>query len=668
MNGEESASFLQRIKHIIIGKAKDPHDPHLFHKLSLVAFFAWVGLGIDGLSSSCYGPEEAFLALGSHSYLSVFVAIASIITIFVICASYNQIIDLFPSGGGGYLVASRLLSPSVGMISGCALLIDYILTITLSVASGADALFSFLPIHMIRYKLTFAILGVVVLTILNMRGVKESIFPLVPIFLIFLISHAAAIIYIIASKMPVMGDLVNSVCNDISATKVQLGLFGMIALIMKSYSMGAGTYTGIEAVSNGIPILREPKQQTAKQTMRYMSFSLAFMVLGLMIGYLLLNIHHIPGKTLNAALFHEMTRNWNADVGYIFVLVLLVSEAVILFVAAQTGFLGGPRVIGNMALDRWFPSHFALLSERFVIQNGILLMGGASLFLMVLSRGSVRFLVVLYAINVFITFFLSQLGMVRHWWRVRRRDKKWLHGIMVNGIGFMLTTFILTSVTVLKFNNGGWITIFITGSLITLAVVIKSHYSRTQKYIQKLDTIISAADFTAGMAKTHGGKSGVKKKCDTEAKTAVIMVNGYNALGLHTLFNVIRLFADNFKNFIFVEIGILNAGNFNDNDEVNILEDKVKKDLDKYVSFMEDQGYYAEGYSSIGTDVVQELSEVSGKVSEKYKQCVMFGGQVVFPKETFFTRLLYNQTTFVVQRKLYQQGIPFLIMPIRVNE
>src|SRR5512144_2690862 len=175
MDQPQKPSFARRLKTLIIGGKHDLEETSLFHKLSLIAFFAWVGLGADGLSSSCYGPEEAFNALGGHVSLSVFVALMSGITVFVIAASYSQIIELFPTGGGGYLVASKLLSPAVGMISGAALLIDYVLTITISVASGADALFSFLPPGWLSYKLMFSLFGVVVLTIMNMRGVKESI-------------------------------------------------------------------------------------------------------------------------------------------------------------------------------------------------------------------------------------------------------------------------------------------------------------------------------------------------------------------------------------------------------------------------------------------------------------------------------------------------------------
>ena len=146
MRSRQRTGLAERLRELILGRARDIRDPNIFRGLTLVPFFAWVGLGADGLSSSCYGPEESFLALGSYGFLGIFVAIAAAATVFIITSSYSQIVELFPAGGGGYVVASKLLSPEVGMVSGCALLIDYVLTITLSIASGADAVFSFLPL------------------------------------------------------------------------------------------------------------------------------------------------------------------------------------------------------------------------------------------------------------------------------------------------------------------------------------------------------------------------------------------------------------------------------------------------------------------------------------------------------------------------------------------
>lgn len=658
----------KQLKDIVIGKARPLRDPEIFHKMSLIAFFAWVGLGVDGLTSSCYGPEEAFLALKSHIFLGIFVAIATAVTIFVISASYSQIVELFPSGGGGYLVASKLLSPSLGMVSGCALLIDYVLTITLSIASGSDALFSFLPYNFQPFKIVFATAGVLLLVTLNLRGVKESVLPLVPIFLLFLATHVFIIIYALATHLAEFGTTTSAVITEVRNTQMELGLFGMFILIMRSYSMGAGTYTGIEAVSNGIPMLREPKVKTAKTTMAYMAFSLAFLAVGLMLGYLLYRVEHQPGKTLNAVLFEHATAGWNAPIGGIFVLITLISEAIMLFVAAQTGFLGGPRVLSNMAIDRWFPSQFSLLSERFVIKNGILLMGGASLILMVLSRGSVKFLVVLYSINVFITFFLSQLGMVRHWWSKRSAVRGWIRKLLINTTGLVLTTVILFCVVIIKFHEGGWITILITSSLIGVAITIKRYYYKTLKKLKRLDKLIDAADF----AKTEPVQKNLVKsvsipKFEPEAKTAVIVVNGFNGMGLHTLFNVIKSFGDTFRNFFFIQVGIADAGSFKGKEEVKKLEEHVHHELNRYVAFMQSQGFYAESFAAIDTDATSGICELARKIFQEYPNAVFFGGQIVFKEETFLSKLLYNHTVFVVQRRLHQDGIPYLIMPIRVN-
>jgi amino acid transporter len=665
MDKKQKPSFLQRTKTLIIGGKHNIEDTSLFHKLALIAFFAWVGLGADGLSSSCYGPEEAFLAFKGHVYLSVFVALMAGITVFIIATSYSQIIELFPSGGGGYLVASKLLSPTIGMISGSALLIDYVLTITISVASGADALFSFLPPAWFPYKLTFAMLGVLVLTVMNMRGVKESVLPLVPIFLTFVITHAFIIGYAVFENLGSFGDVAAATKADVIQTQMELGFAGMLLLILRAYSMGAGTYTGIEAVSNGLPILREPKVQTGKRTMRYMAFSLALTVMGLMLAYLLYRVVPQTGKTLNAVLFETVTHDWGGG-GAIFVLITLLSEAALLFIAAQAGFLDGPRVLSNMALDRWFPTKFAMLSDRLVTQKGILMMGTAALATMVLTGGSVQYLVVLYSINVFITFTLSQLGMVRHWWQVRGRETHWGKKLVINGVGLALTFFILVSVTILKFHEGGWITLLLTGTLVGIALLTKRHYRNTFRILHRLDELVTIAESSCPAFPEGGKDKELKVKYDPQDKTAILLVNGFNGLGLHTLFSVIRLFGGTFRNFVFIQVGTVDAGNFKGVEEMSRMKSEVKKELDRYVHYMRCHGYYAAAYSSFGTDVVDEIAGLTPEILERFPNAILFGGQLVFPKATFLSGVFHNYTIFAVQRRFYNEGIPVVILPIRV--
>src|SRR6188474_2290465 len=177
----------QRVRRVVLGAPKDVAEPHAFHKLSLIAFLAWVGLGADGLSSSAYGPEETFRQLGQHVGLAVFLAVAMIATVFIISYGYSRIIEQFPSGGGGYLVASKVLGGPAGVVAGSALLVDYVLTITISIAAGADAIFSFLPLPWHRFELPCTFAGVVLLTVMNLRGVKESVTAIAPVFALFIV-------------------------------------------------------------------------------------------------------------------------------------------------------------------------------------------------------------------------------------------------------------------------------------------------------------------------------------------------------------------------------------------------------------------------------------------------------------------------------------------------
>ena len=669
-------NVFNRLKQIFIGRAHNLGDTTIFHNMSLVALLAWVGLGADGLSSSCYGPEAAFLALKDHTNLSLFVALASVLTIVIICMSYSQIIELFPSGGGGYLVASKLLSPTLGVISGCALIGDYILTIAISVASGTDALFSIFPadwMHLfptlspVTVKTIFSLAIVVLLTLLNLRGVKESVILWVPIFSVFVLTYTFAIIWAVATHFGDLPNIAHGVIADVRADHAEVGWFGLIAVLLRAYSLGAGTYTGIEAVSNGLNTLREPRVQTGKRTMIYMGASLSLVVGGLLLAYLLYNVQPNPDKTLNAVLFEQMTAAWPAWLSKTFVISAMASSAALLFIAAQTGFFGGPRVLANMAVDRWMPTRFASLSDRLVTQNGVLLMGFAALGVLLLtalfaSGGLVNTLVVLYSINVFITFSLSQLGMVRHWWKCRAKEAQWKRKIFINGLGLILTSGILSSLCIVKFFEGGWATLLVTGALIAAAFGIKRHYRHTHKKLQRLTELAAAAMADEAVHAVHK----TPPPCNPDARTAVFLVNGFNGLGLHTLLSVVRMFPNVYSNFVFVQVGVLDAGNFKGADEVENLREHSRREVERYVAYMGKHGFYSESHYALGTDIAEEAAKMCEEISVKFPQAQFFAGQLVFKDETMISRLLHNHTVFELQRRLYQVGRVMLILPIQV--
>ena len=248
----------------IIGARKNIEDPSIFHKIALIPILAWIGLGADGVSSSSYGPPEAFVALGEHTYLAIFLALGTAITVFIISYAYTRIIEHYPPGGGGYIVATHTISQRAGVVSGSALLIDYMLTITVSIAACADAIFSFLPYSFQPYKLAVACLLIIVLIEMNLRGVKESVMTLAPIFLVFIVAHALLLGYGIFAHAPQIGPVTEGFQTGLSTDLAAVGMIGVLAIFLRAYSLGGGTYTGIEAVANGMQIMREPKSKNRK--------------------------------------------------------------------------------------------------------------------------------------------------------------------------------------------------------------------------------------------------------------------------------------------------------------------------------------------------------------------------------------------------------------------
>lgn len=649
-------SFAQKIVRAIFGAPRQLKDTHLFHKMSLIPVLAWVGLGADGLSSSAYGPEEAFKALGSHTYLALLLAVAMALTVFIISYSYSRIIEHFPHGGGGYIVATHLLGEKAGVVSGSALLVDYVMTITISIASGVDAVFSYLPVQYHHFKVPFACILIVVLIILNIRGVKESVTVLAPIFMFFVASHIVMLIYgvsIHADRFaPVVSDLGNGIRHDVST----IGVIGILMLFMRAYSLGGGTYTGIEAVSNGLQIMREPRVQTGKRTMLYMAASLAFTASLILLCYLFLDLKPVEGKTLNAVLADSLFTNW--PMGHWIAFITIFSEGALLLVAAQAGFVDGPRVMANMAIDSWFPHRFAALSVRLTMRNGILLMGVAAIALLFYTGGSVGTLVVMYSINVFITFSLSQLGMSRFFIQRRKEDPQWFRHLSVHLLGLVLCVTILIVTTFEKFAEGGWMTLLITSVVIGLCYLIRGHYLRVRQGMKDLDEALLDVPIV-----THGEPPVI----DRNATTAIQLVSGYSGFGVHTLFSILSTFPRTYKNVIFVSVAMIDSGSFKGGKEIEALEASVKEGLEKYVALAQKLGFAADYRTALATDVVESAVELCKEAAEEFPRSTVFTGQITFRLEKFYHRLLHNETAFAIQRRLQWDGLTTVIMPIRVR-
>ncbi|HEX7649012.1 MAG TPA: APC family permease [Noviherbaspirillum sp.] len=648
-----------KIREIVLGKALDPLKSETRHSLALVAFLAWVGLGADGLSSSAYGPEETFRALGGHTHLGLYMALATAITVFIIALAYNQVIELFPTGGGGYRVASILVGPYMGLVAGCALILDYMLTIAISVAAGVEAVASLLPLGFQPYKLSAEALVIGVLIILNLRGLKEAIKVLLPIFLGFVATHFVLIIYGIFTHAAYLPQLVPDTLQATTSLAGDIGWVGVAGMLLLAYSQGGGTYTGLEAVSNNVNILAEPRVHTGKVTMFYMALSLAFTAGGIILLYLLWDARPVEGQTLNASTFKAIIESlglskWTSQS---MLLVTLFFEAGLLFVAANTGFLGGPAVLANMAADSWVPHKFRYLSTRLVTQNGILVLGVAALAILFWTRGSVTLLVVLYSVSVFLTFAISLFGLCRYWWQHRKELEHWMRRFVLSLIGFVICASILLVLLVEKFAEGGWAAALIIGGIAGLCIYIRNHYRDTKDAIQAVDQVFANQPFGP-----HVGP--VEPNPDDQ--TAVFIVGSSRGGGLHALLWVQRMFPGHFKNFIFVNARTVDTHAYGGEGAVEQMRAEASATLKFFVDFCHSHGMASAAYLGFGTDVVDEVTKLCEDIAQEYPNAIFFTSKLIFEHDNWFTRLLHNQAALAIQRRLHFESLQMVILPMKV--
>jgi amino acid transporter len=655
----EQALSDSKLRRAFFGAPRDINDPRTYHNVSLIALLAWVGLGADGLSSSAYGPDELYRAIGDLHFLAPALALATAGTVLLISVAYSRIIEHFPFGGGGYMVATRLLGSGAGLVSGSALLVDYVLTISVSIAAGGDAIWSFLPPHLAAWKVPAEGAAIVLLVVMNLRGVKESVSILAPIFGIFLVTHAILIFGGVGSHLGEAPAIATELVQQGRAAVGTMGWTAIAGIFIYAYSMGAGTYTGIEAVSNGLQIMREPRVATAKRTMAYMAISLSVTAGGILLAYLLFRVAPVEGKTMNAVLLENFAGSWSAGglpVGRWFVTGTLVISAALLFVAAQAGFLDGPRVMANMAIDSWMPHRFASLSDRLVTQSGVLLMGGASLATLLFTGGHLDQLVTMYSINVFVTFSLSQAAMLRFQWTHRENHR--IRDLAIHGLAFLLCAGILVGIVSQKFLAGGWVTLVVTGAVVALCLRIRRHYREVQIHLRRLNAI---------MAALPAAPSGPARPVDPKAPTAVMLVGSYAGLGVHALLTVQRIFPNHFKNVIFLSVGVIDAAAMKGVAEVEHVRERTEGALKQYVDLAHRLGIAAEYRLAVATEALPEAERMAIEVNREFPRSVFFAGKLIFKVERFYQRLLHNETAYALQRRLQFAGMNAMVLPVRVT-
>lgn len=463
------------IKSFLIGSpietVKEKHE-RLNKKMGLAVFSS------DPLSSVAYGTEEILFALvvGGAAFLHYLVPIAVVIVVLVaiVATSYFQTVHAYSSGGGAYIVAKDNLGEYPGLVAGAALLIDYVLTVTVSVAAGIAAITSAFPSTR-EFTVLMCLGSILIITMINLRGVRESgrVFSF-PVYLFI----GSLLLLIGASFLKAFSIPQLEYKGLQDTTSNILPIF----IILRAFASGCATLTGIEAVSNGVRAFKEPEAKNAGITLLAMAIILGVLTIG--IAYFAHHFAILPNE--NETVLSQLARTvFSKGIVYY---IIQFATTLVLILAANTSYADFPRLSSIMANDRYLPRQLSSRGDRLVFSNGILILGFLSALLLLLFGGSTHLLIPLYAIGVFTAFTLSQTGMVRHW--MKSREKGWVKSAVINGIGGVVTGIVLIIIAVEKFTHGAWIILIAIPALVVLTKQVQKHYLSIAKQLS-LDSCLT---------------------------------------------------------------------------------------------------------------------------------------------------------------------------------
>jgi amino acid transporter len=443
----------------------------------LTKFKALAVLSSDAISSVAYATEAILITLvaaGSGVLgltLPISFAIVALLSIVVI--SYRQTIPAYPNGGGSYIVAKDNLGTMAGLIAAASLLIDYVLTVSVSISSGVQnlaSLFSGLSPYVVYIDVALVIL----VTVVNLRGVRESgsIFA-IPTY-IFIGSALLLIIVGSIKSFFIQHDPIIGQFQFVPAAE-PLTLF----LVLKSFAAGCSAMTGVEAISNGVPAFKKPETRNARITLTWMAVILGTLFIGIT---LLATSYHIEANAAgNPTVIAQIaTQVFTGPLTFMFP-VFQIAILLILTLAANTSYADFPRLASLLARDKFLPHQFSFRGDRLAFSIGIIFLAVLASLLLIVFNGNTTQLINLYAVGVFMSFTLSQGGMVLHWWRLRKEHKGWLRSLIINGLGALTTLVVSLVIATTKFLEGAWIVVILIPLLVLMFMAISHHYQRVER-------------------------------------------------------------------------------------------------------------------------------------------------------------------------------------------
>ena len=460
---------LHQLKRLFVGTplptAQSRHE-RLSKRTALAVFAS------DALSSTAYATEEILLVLvlagtAALSY-SLPIGIAIAVLIAIVVSSYRQTIRAYPQGGGAYIVTKDNLGTYPALVAGAALLIDYVLTVAVSAAAGIAAVTSAVP-WLFPYRVLLCVAAVAAIAIANLRGIRESgnLFA-APTYL-FIVSLFALVLYGAAGAV---FDFLGEAPYQPHAPGLEgIGLF----VLLRAFASGCAALTGVEAVSDGVPAFKTPEARNARVVLAWLGAILITLFLG--ITYLAFDFGIAPKE--HETVVSQLARHVFG--GGVLYYELQFVTMLILLLAANTSFADFPRLAFFLARDRFIPRQFSTQGDRLVFSNGIVILGGLALVLLLIFKGDTHALIPLYAVGVFVSFTLSQGSMVRRWLRVRGPGWGWR--LAVNGVGALVTGIVMLTIAVTKFSHGAWIVVLLIPTLVAAFIMVHRHYDEVARQL-----------------------------------------------------------------------------------------------------------------------------------------------------------------------------------------
>jgi hypothetical protein len=441
----------------------------------------------------------------------------------------------------------------------------------------------------------------------------------------------------------------------------QIGWPLVAALLLRAYALGGSSFTGIEAIANNVNMLAKPRYRTGRTTLLSVALALGFIAGGILLLYTLSGVRPVYGQTLNAVAFGAVIDRlqWGSFARSAVLLLLLALEGAILLVAANSILIFAPSLLGTMATDSWLPHRFSNLSSRLVRRDGVLFVGGCALAILVFSHGELGLLVVLYSINVFLSLALAKAGLCRYWWTRRAEVRHWVLRLGVAGAGLAVATTILIVTLTQKFFAGGWATLCVTLLVIGACLAVRRHYGWVEERRCEMDALFALP--------AHELAAACSIRSTRDDQVAVLLVTEHWGPAIHTLMWLQRNFPGRFRSVVLVGVVKVQADTLGAPAAFLHKRERLDASMDQLEAFCWSAGLGTERVIGHGTDAIAELERLVKDTVASCPQCVRFTNQMILPGRRRIGEWLHNQTALGLQRRLHQDGIPLVVLPITLR-